>query len=553
MKSITQMVPLDAIAESGTNPRKRWEVKAMAELTESVRTHGVIQPILVRPIAGRGEYHIVNDLSDLDKTLRTVVRGAPDKDRHQVANGLTPKQASDLVKRLNGADYLLVAGERRWRAARAAGLKEIPAVVRELDDKAALELQVLENLQRADLHPIEEAEGYEKLMAEHGYTADQLAAKVGKSKAYIYARLKLTALCPPARKALWEDKINHSVALLIARIPDPESQTEALKQIRSDHYGDGPMPEKQVRRYIHEQFMLRLKDAPFDTRDADLVPEAGPCAACPKRTGNQRELFPDVQSGDVCTDPKCFARKKEAAVARKLQEAEAQGHPVLKADEAFSKYGSLNNKYVDLTARCQALGWQWDKNWRETLGKHCPPAMVVVNSEGEIRELLPADVAREALKATGRKPKRDPSDRQANAYEEKRKLMRRAAALATEQLLPKLVPLLHAKDARQAKLWAAVARAAYDCTGIEVHEFVAKRRGLVESQTEARAALQKWLKSTTESQALQAFTLELLLCAHWSGQAWQSVTWGSQFKAVAKLAKVNLARCEREAKKPKKK
>jgi hypothetical protein len=293
--------------------------------------------------------------------------------------------------------------------------------------------------------------------------------------------------------------------------------------------------------------MLRLKYAPFDPRDADLVPEAGACADCPKRTGNQRELFPDVQSGDVCTDPKCFARKKEAAVARKLQEAEAQGHPVLKAEEAFSKYGSLNKKYVELKDRCDALGWQWDKDWRQTLGKQAPPAMVAVDRDGEVHEVLPVEVAREALKATGRKPERAPEDRRASAYEKKRKLMRQAAALAAEQLLPKLVPMLHAKDKRQAKLWAAVARAAYDCTSIDVHEFVAKRRGLVESQTEARAALQKWLKSTTESQALQAFTLELLLCAHWSSHMWESVNWSKQYKDLAKLAKVNLRRCEQAA------
>src|ERR1041385_1427464 len=119
-KLVTRMVPLDAIAESGTNPRRHWDEKAMAELTESVRIHGVVQPILVRPIAGRGQYGVANDVSQ-DKVKRSVVCGVGDAAR-VVAGALTPKQAAEMAKRLNAAEYLLVAGERRWRAGRPGGL-----------------------------------------------------------------------------------------------------------------------------------------------------------------------------------------------------------------------------------------------------------------------------------------------------------------------------------------------------------------------------------------------------------------------------------------------
>lgn len=146
---------LEAIVASKTNPRKHFDAAALKELAESIAKHGVLQAILVRP---------------------------------------------------NGADgkFELVAGERRWRAAKLAQLDRIPVTVRELSDTEALELQVVENLQRTDLHPLEEAEGYESLMkCQHAdgrtYTADEIAAKVGKSRSYVYSRLKYTALCKEAR------------------------------------------------------------------------------------------------------------------------------------------------------------------------------------------------------------------------------------------------------------------------------------------------------------------------------------------------------------------
>lgn len=506
MNNAIQSLPLAQVTLSGTNPRKHFDGPAMTELQESIRTHGVVQPILVRP-------------------------GKKDK-------------------------YLLVSGERRWRAAKAVGLTEIPVLVRELDDKAALEIQVIENLQRADLHPLEEAEGYEKLLHSHGYTADELAAKVGKSKAYIYARLKLTALCPEARAALWAGKVNHSVALLIARIPDPKLQQKALAEVGPTRYRDA-MPEKEAREHIHRQFMLRLKDAPFDTHDPQLVPAAGACATCPKRTGNQKELFPDVQSADTCTDPACFARKKEAAVAARLAAAAQDGRPVLAPSEAkrvFNRWGELSTKdFVELNDRCQDLGYSWGKDWKQTLGKACPTPTLAVDAKGELHELLPASEARAALKATGHKPKkREPAYRQSADYkarEKKKQQFRHAATLATHAILPKLLPaLLKPKDRQHAKLWALLARAAYDAASIDENAFVAERRGLVKSQAQAEAALEKFLKTTTQSAALMEFCLELLLCAHWNNHYWATTTaWSKGFKAVAALAKVNLNRFLRQA------
>lgn len=279
-------IALSLITPSATNPRKRFDKDALADLTDSVRKHGIIQPILVRQI---------------DPAI---------------------------------AAYELVAGERRYRAATAAGLEEIPAIVRNLTDVEALELQVIENLQRADLHPIEEAEGYEQLRDRHGYSIDELAAKVGKSKAYVYARLKFTDLCKEAREAFFAGELNASTALLIARIPTDKVQKAALKELTAtDHRGE-VMPVRMAAEHIQRSYMLKLKEAPFSPNDEKLVPKAGSCGACPKRTGNQPELFGDVKSADTCTDPTCFAGKKEAHFARLRADAEAKGATVITGKDA---------------------------------------------------------------------------------------------------------------------------------------------------------------------------------------------------------------------------
>src|SRR5689334_19780351 len=165
-------IALAAITASKTNPRKRFDQAALDELADSIKRHDVLQPILLRP------------------------NGGPDT-------------------------YELVAGERRFRAAKAAGLVDIPATVRVLSDAEVLEIQVVENLQRSDLHELEEAEGYEQLLkCSHPngerYTVDEIAAKVGKSRSYVFARLKLCALCPEARKAFYAGELDASRALLIA-------------------------------------------------------------------------------------------------------------------------------------------------------------------------------------------------------------------------------------------------------------------------------------------------------------------------------------------------
>lgn len=187
-------LPISQVQPGLNQPRKRFDEEALSDLTDSVRTHGVIQPLTVR--------------------------------------------------RLSSGYYQIIAGERRWRAAKAAGLKEVPAVIIEADDRKVMELGLIENLQRQDLNPIEEANGYKVLMEDYGLTQEEVSLRVGKSRPAVTNALRLLALPDPVLQLLEEGRLSagHARALLGAssksdqralaqRIIDEElsvRQTEAL-------------------------------------------------------------------------------------------------------------------------------------------------------------------------------------------------------------------------------------------------------------------------------------------------------------------------------------
>lgn len=305
---------LELIDPSPHNHRKNFT--HLEELAESIKLKGVVSPISVRP------------------------------------SPTTPGR------------FELIAGERRWRSSGIAGRATIPALVKDLSDVEVLEEQLIENVQREDVHPLEEAQGYRDLCDKHGYTIDLIIEKTGKSKAWVYARLKLCELSPEARELFLSEKLNASIALLIARIPDPKLQARAIREVlclepdgegsadtRYDDFYDRPhvdveddkgvvtreivpMSVREAAAHIHKNYMLKLEQAKFDTTDERLVPEAGACGRCPHRTGNQADLFGDVKRGDVCTNPPCFEAKTQAAFERAAATAAAQGAKVLTVDES---------------------------------------------------------------------------------------------------------------------------------------------------------------------------------------------------------------------------
>lgn len=179
--SITQL-PLTKIERNPNQPRKKFDQQALEELAESIRLHGVITPITVR----RGE-----------------------KDGY----------------------YQIIAGERRWRAARLAGLKEIPAMVLEAGEGEVMELALIENLQRQDLNPIEEAEGYDRLMQQFGLTQEEVANRVVKSRSAVANALRLLGLPDEVRTMVADGKLSGGHARAVLAVSDEDKRVEAARQM----------------------------------------------------------------------------------------------------------------------------------------------------------------------------------------------------------------------------------------------------------------------------------------------------------------------------------
>lgn len=370
--AVFQSIALDDIRPCPTNPRREIEPAALAELVASVKEHGILQPVLVRP-TGR---------------------------------------ASSIA-----AAYELVCGHRRFAAAREAGLAEIPATVRELADDEALELQLAENCRRVDIHFLDEADAYHRLHTEWGYTVEVIAAKVGKSPEHVARRLKLRALPPKARELALADKLPASLALIVARIPVPELAEAAAREVsRVNDGGDSPMSVKHALDHVEKNYMLRLKGAPFNTRDPELLPAAGSCTSCPKRTGAQRELFDDIKSPDVCTDVTCFGAKKIAHGAALLAKAKAEGRPVLSKSETKAVFQKPWRETADKAeiahdapfVALDAQEWVGNtrKTYREMLGANAPEVTLgVCPYTNQVVELVDRKALGAVLKAAGLRDK----------------------------------------------------------------------------------------------------------------------------------------------------
>jgi ParB/RepB/Spo0J family partition protein len=361
-----QSLVLTDICPSSTNPRTIFKQAELEELAVSIKERGVIQPIVVRPVSC-----IENE---------------------------------EYRKAAGKAAYEIVVGERRWRSSKIAGKKEIPAVVRHLTDYIALEVQVIENAQRKDLDPLEEGEGYGRLLKEGKTTVDEISGRVGKSRATIYGRIKLLDAPEKAKEAYRAGKLTPQVLLLIARIPNPKVAEEATDRILKGQYGEA-MSFRQVQNMIASDYMTQLKGAPFDAKDAALVPEAGPCAGCPKRSGNQKELFADVGRADVCTDPICFRLKCDAARARLMTKAESEGKMVLSVEDSqtlypHGKYLSHEAPVIELTQSCPfADGKTWQEVVAELPEGERPSVIVAVDREGNLHDLIGKKEAGEMARA----------------------------------------------------------------------------------------------------------------------------------------------------------
>jgi ParB family transcriptional regulator, chromosome partitioning protein len=166
-----RLVPIEFIGRNPRNPRRTFDESELQDLASSIRQHGIVQPVVVRTIAE--------------------------------------------------SRYEIIAGERRWRAAQLAGLIEIPVIIRDVDDRTALEIAIVENVQRSDLNPLEEAMGYELLIADHGYTQNDLGEIIGKSRSHVANSLRLLKLPEPLRDMLASGTLSAGHARALIPTSDP--------------------------------------------------------------------------------------------------------------------------------------------------------------------------------------------------------------------------------------------------------------------------------------------------------------------------------------------
>jgi ParB family chromosome partitioning protein len=176
-------VPVSAIQPNPLQPRRSFETEGLRELADSIRQHGILQPLIVSQAPAGG--------------------------------------------------YLLVVGERRWHAAKIAGLQEVPVIVRQVGDQERLELALIENLQRTDLNPVEAAEGYRQLVDQFGLSHEQIAAQVGKSRSAVSNTLRLLKLGPAVLQALAAGRISEGHGRALLGLPNPQAQSAALQTIES--------------------------------------------------------------------------------------------------------------------------------------------------------------------------------------------------------------------------------------------------------------------------------------------------------------------------------
>lgn len=366
LKAIAPRIAFRLVVPSLTNPRKDFAEGPLQELAESIKILDVIEPVILRPLPAA---------------------------RMADTAGMRPRPTHELV-----------AGERRYRAAQLAGLADIPYVERDLTDAQALEIQLIENVQRDNLKPLEEAAGFRALMDATGISAKDLGARVNRSRAYVYNTLKLLDLCQESRDALVAGKMDRSHAELLGTVADPKLQLKALKEFTNTGWNERKPSFRECKDWLERNILLKIKDAPFDTKDATLIEACGACASCPKRTHADRDMFAAFDGPDMCTDPKCWNDKEASHVARIKVKAEAEGSQVIVGKEAKKlkeRYSDNIKGYVRLDAKHDD-GKGNEVTIKKLLGADAPAPIVFVDPDTHKPiKVLPTAVVGQMLKEKG--------------------------------------------------------------------------------------------------------------------------------------------------------
>jgi ParB family chromosome partitioning protein len=256
-----QNLNIEKVVPDPTQPRKTFNEKFLEELSESIKKHGVLQPITVRK---------------------------------------------------SGSEHIIVMGERRYRASTLAGMKTIPCIVREYESNDILEIQIIENLQRQDVEPTEEADAIAYLSEK--YSATEISKRLGRSDNFIRQRLKLAGLIEGFKVFIRSGEMTISLGVGVALF-EPEEQQMMLETMGED------FSAHQINRMIKDQ-TYDLEKAPFGVEDEKLVAKAGACTMCPFNAANQGNLFGDGKM--VCTKSACYETKKSKSFVNLIKKSKKE-------------------------------------------------------------------------------------------------------------------------------------------------------------------------------------------------------------------------------------
>jgi ParB/RepB/Spo0J family partition protein len=396
-----QIIPLKELDPSPTNPRKKFKQAEIEDLGRSFINHTI-----------------------------------PDKGVHGVKQSL-------LVRELANGRKEIIAGERRFRGALWAienapsdEIREIlsglPCRVEQLTDRQVLEIQLVENVQREDLTPVEEANSYQMLLElkdEDGtpsYTVEKIAQQVGRKVASIYEKLKILKAGQRALEALEAGILSERHCVYLARVPEPALREKAAAEIIQGKEELGPDGEKvrvaltvnEAREWLREHYFASLKRVPWKLEDAALLPEAGPCIGCKhlaaevlKGTGELADMKNEKGKGETkgksggvdpltCCNPSCRDEKLRVFFNQRAQQTKAAGGKVLTArevKEVFYPHGGVQHgcNYVPLDSKPgYDVTGRWDDKRTPTYGelkkdaKADIPVAIALSPKGEIVELI---------------------------------------------------------------------------------------------------------------------------------------------------------------------
>lgn len=296
--------PIEKIHPDPNQPRTYYDPVALEELSNSIKEKGVLSPVTVREL--------------------------PD----------------------DHLSYMIIFGERRWRAAKLAGLETIPVIVRNVSDDEALQLQIVENLQRQDVHPMNEAVAFKSFQEQKKWSPEEIGRRVGKDARFVRARLQLNSLSKEWQKAFFANNFKLVTATKIAQL-SKDGQKALLEKYDLSRFKPGE--EVSISDHYFKQLQGKLSNAPFDIADATLVKKAGPCTGCNFNSA-VTSLFGGEEANPICSNIACFNNKAEVAFQARIKQAQEDPDVLLYAD--LYVYGSSDSDNKVIAAYEKEFGKQ---------------------------------------------------------------------------------------------------------------------------------------------------------------------------------------------------